>query len=76
MLTAQKAIVLARKARTICDGDYSLYVRYSGRGMCGALSPLAFQTTVDPHAQDGAKLRALGFLVDSLGTGWIYYLPG
>ena len=74
-MTSKQIEAIGRKARRICDGDYSGYTGYSGRGMHGSESPYAFQSTIDPRSTHGAKLRALGLLVDSLGTVWIYYLP-
>lgn len=47
---------------------------YSGRGMGGRESPLAFRADCAPGTHEAAKLMKLGFQVDTLGLGWIYYL--
>jgi hypothetical protein len=54
--------------------EHSEYVGYSGRGMFGRDSPLAFETEVHPESKEGLKLRALGFIWDNMGLDFIYYL--
>ena len=56
---------------------YEVYEGYSGRGMYGNNSPLAYELTNrgdGPHSSIGKALKRLGFHVDNLGMRWIYYL--
>jgi hypothetical protein len=67
---------LLKKAREICEEDGATFeVRkdYSGRGMFGGTSTQAFTTDINPNTIVGAKIRALGFNVDSMGRDSIYY---
>jgi len=55
--------------------DPYLEVRdYSGRGMFGRKSELAFESYVHPRSIEGSRLTELGFTWDNMGKGFIYYL--
>ena len=57
--------------------DYEEDEYYSGRGMYGKFSPLAYDLgdpDDGPRSAIGKALQRLGFYVDNLGMGWIYYL--
>lgn len=69
---------LERDARRVLEWgedelDDARLADYSGRGMFGATSALAFQCDVDPRSVEGHKLQALGLTCDNLGYGWVYY---
>lgn len=50
------------------------YEGYSGRGMYGKESRLAFSSSTSPREGDGAKfIKATGMSSDSLGRDFIYY---
>lgn len=53
--------------------DAEQYDGYSGRGMFGKESPLAFTTSVRPGTPLGKKLQSMGFSVDNMGMEWVYY---
>lgn len=56
--------------------DFRIYRNYSGRGMYGDVSPLAFVTPVRPTMALGRKLQQMGFSYDSMGMDIIYYIRG
>ena len=61
-----------RKIRKI-DPDVEEYEGYSGRGMYGEESDLAFTSRFGPREPEGKKFQNLGFTVDNMGRNWIYY---
>lgn len=77
-IPAAKLERIRRKAIDILDSSYMIEWReddsYSGRGMYGDVSPLAFRTDVSPNSEEGDKLDKLGFWYDSMGRGWVYYI--
>jgi hypothetical protein len=49
---------------------------YSGRGMYGRQSQLAFVVEIASGSAGGKALKALGLACDAMGLGrWVYYLP-
>jgi hypothetical protein len=56
--------------------DFRLYDGYSGRGMYGEESPLAFVTSVRPNESLGRKFQQWGFTYDNMGMSYIYYIHG
>ncbi len=81
---------LLRKVEGILEGEYlfegedwDVSEMYVGRGMVGLpgtsdrVSPLAISVRSryhGPRSDLGKKMNALGFAVDNMGMGWIYYL--
>jgi hypothetical protein len=74
-MTPTRIAALRTRAKRLCD-DYTENPGYSGRGMYGAVAPLAFTTCHGPASFIGAKLRGLSTFmrVDSMGRDYIYYL--
>lgn len=55
--------------------DPDLEVRdYSGRGMFGRKSDLAFDSYIHPRSIQGSQLTELGFTYDNMGKDFVYYL--
>ena len=77
---ASDTAAVQRKAERLFakhDIEYEVYEGYSGRGMYGNNSPLAYSlpdSYDNPRSDIGKALQRLGFYVDNLGMGWIYYL--
>lgn len=56
------------------DSDARKDDTYSGRGMSGKTSLLAFSTGYGARDPEGEKFKKLGFTWDQLGRGYIWYL--
>jgi hypothetical protein len=61
------------KALRGCGCDVEFRQDYSGRGMFGRVSSLAFVAHVHPCTEIGDKLRDLGLSWDSMGKDWVWY---
>jgi hypothetical protein len=72
LVTDPAAKKLRARAERI-DPDLRVYAGYSGRGMYGRTSALAFKSDIAPNTHEGRKLTKLGLAVDNLGQGFIYY---
>jgi hypothetical protein len=56
------------------EGDFDIYVGYSGRGMFGKKSIFAFTSQIHPNSILGIQLTQKGNLAwDNMGMGFIYY---
>jgi hypothetical protein len=80
MMERVASAAVQRKAERLFakhDIEYEVYEGYSGRGMYGNNSPLAYSlpdSYDNPRSDIGKALKRLGFQADNLGMGWIYYL--
>ena len=63
---------LRRRVVKILGDEPSWYEGYSGRGMFGRQSTVAFTTPVSPGSTEGKKLLK-SFAVDNMGRDYIYY---
>ncbi len=78
----EKRVVNLMRGHNLESPEYTLERdAYSGRGMYGKKSPLSVITmerwnlpSTDPGSEVGAALLDMGFAVDSLGLGYVYYL--
>jgi hypothetical protein len=59
---------------TLEGSDYEERKDYSGRGMGGKTSPLAYVTGIPPNSTIGKELLDLGLSHDSMGKQYIYYV--
>ena len=54
-------------------GFFDVYQNYSGRGMFGKYSQVAFTTNISPYDSVGKKLMSKGLAVDNMGRDFVYY---
>jgi len=68
--------ILKRNVERLLDDEMvePRWTDYSGRGMFGKYSALAFACPVHPNDSTGKKLQKWGFSYDNLGMDYIYYL--
>jgi hypothetical protein len=80
----ERRVVDLMRDHNIESYEYSLERHaYSGRGMFGERSPLSVITkddwtlpSTDPQSEIGATLINMGFFVDNMGLGFVYFLKG